>query len=57
MKKAFLVCKQCCILFLMLDAMAVFIGQVEQQNMWPLIVAYWFVLFVKNAIDYLEGIA
>lgn len=57
MKKAFLVCKQCCILFLMLDAMAVFIGQVEQRNMWPLIVAYWFVLFVKNAIDYLEGIA
>lgn len=57
MKKAFLVCKQCCILFLMLDAMAVFIGQVEQRNMWPLIVAYWFVLFIKNAIDYLEGIA
>ena len=43
-----------CVIALMSIAWTVFIGLLNQDNMWPYIVAYWLVLTIKNLADYLE---
>lgn len=43
-----------CVIVLMSIAWVVFIGLLNQDNMWLYIVAYWLVLTIKNLADYLE---
>lgn len=43
-----------CVIALMAIALVVFIGLLNQDNMWLYIVAYWLVLTIKNLADYLE---
>ena len=43
--------KKYLILFLMVDALIVFILQLLRVNAWAFICAYWLTLTVKNALD------
>ena len=40
------------IFLLMIDAVVVAYGLSRKRNMWPLIVAYWIILTLKNMFDY-----
>ena len=43
------------IFLLGIDAAIVFAGLLQQKNMWAFIVAYWFILTVKNFTDFFVG--
>lgn len=45
---------QILILMLMFDAAIVFVGQVLHWNVWVLVCAYWLILTIKNAVDYIN---
>lgn len=46
---------QILILMLMFDAAIVFVGQVLHWNVWALVCAYWLILTIKNAVDYINN--
>ena len=46
---------QCCVFLLILLAALVTVLQLVKANAWPVIVAYWAVLTVKNVFDYRDG--
>ena len=46
---------QALILLLLIDSAVVVTGLYLKKNMWPLIVAYWFFLTLKNLSDLLMG--
>lgn len=48
--------KQFLILLLMVIAAVVFCGLLLRQDMWAMICLYWFVLTVKNLIDWRDTI-
>ena len=37
---------------LMIDAYIVFVGLLRKENMWRMIVVYWVLLTLKNAVDF-----
>lgn len=47
---------QLLILLLALDAMIVAAGLSKKKNMWQFIVAYWIILFVKNATNFITAL-
>ena len=45
---------QVLILLLVLDALIVAVGLAKKKNMWLFIVAYWMILFTKNAMNVVQ---
>ena len=46
---------QWCVLLLILIAALVTVLQLVHASAWPVIVAYWAVLTIKNAFDWIDG--
>lgn len=46
---------QTLVILLMLDAAWVFCGIANNQNRWLWICGYWFILTLKNLMDYMAG--
>lgn len=44
-----------CVFMLMVLSGVVFIGQVRHANVWLYICAYWFVVLVKNLLDWVAS--
>jgi len=40
--------------YLMILSAIVCVGLILRKNMWPFVVVYWFVLTMKNMLDWLE---
>ena len=45
---------QVLIMLLTLDALIVAAGLAKKKNMWLFIVAYWIILFTKNAMNFVQ---